>query len=59
MIIGGAVQWASTHVLGFAVYPYPVVLAAVIASLLAAGIAGQWLMRRRLEKVAADLEFTG
>jgi len=57
MIIGGGVQAASTQILGFAVYPYPVVLAGVITSLLVAGIAGQWLLRRRLEKVTADLEF--
>jgi len=57
MIVGGAVQSVSTQVLGLVVYPYPVVLAGVIGFLLAAGVLGQWLLRRRLEKVTADLEF--
>ena len=58
MGIGGGVQAISTHVLGFIVYPYPVVLGSVVASLLAAGLLGQRLLRRRLERVTADLEFT-
>ncbi len=57
MVVGGGVQSFSTTVLGFAVYPYPAVLVAVIAVLLAAGVAGQWLLRRRLEKTTAELEF--
>jgi ABC-2 type transport system permease protein len=57
MAVGGGVQAASTAILGYLVYPYPVVLAAVIAVLLAAGVIGQWLIRQRLEKATADLEF--
>jgi len=57
MVVGGGVQAASTAVLGYLVYPYAIALAAVIAFLLAAGLVGQGLLRRRLEKATADLEF--
>jgi hypothetical protein len=59
MIAGGIVQSLSTNVLAFAVYPYPVVLAGVVATLAGAGAAGHLLLRRRLEKTTSDLEFAG
>jgi ABC-2 type transport system permease protein len=59
MAVGGGVQAVSNIVLGYLVYPYPAVLAALILFLLAAGLFGQWRLRRRLEQTTADLEFFG
>ncbi len=59
MFGGGILQAGSTTVLAYAVYPYPFLLVAVVATLLALGLLGQWWLRRRLQKVTANLEFVG
>ncbi len=59
MMAGAILQATSAYVLAVAVYPYPAVLAAVVTGLLAAGVIGHVLLRRRLQKVTDTLEFLG
>jgi len=57
MLAGSIVQGLSAPLLAWLVYPYPAVLAAVVAALVGAGVYGERRLRRYVDRVADGMEF--
>jgi ABC-2 type transport system permease protein len=57
VIAGGIAQPLSALFLSAVVYPHPARVVAIVAVLVAAAVGGQTVLRRRLERSAAELEF--
>jgi hypothetical protein len=59
MLVGSVAQPLSSFALSAFVYPHPAAVVAVVALLLGVAFGGQTLLRRRLERVTAGMEFVG
>jgi ABC-2 type transport system permease protein len=57
VLIGSIIQSISVHVLSLIVYPYPIVVALVIAGLALAGLSAERSLRRRLDYKGGEMEF--
>ncbi len=57
IFVAAIAQALSTFLLSRFVYPYPMVLIAVVAVLLVAGVGGDRLLRGRLDRLSSEMEF--